>query len=325
MDLSALESISKILEKSLDFWGLILLLATALVVIGLVVEYWHDVQEFWVRRTWPMASFPWDKLTALAGGILVTIGVAGELLVTYKASRVETKLRENSHKIEALLTQKAGDAAASAKTAHDEANTVKLEADAIEKRLDAASTQLSVIERQVRVQGPRWKLLEVGKDEFIAKLKPFAGQKVFVMYCGRWGGVAPEPFRVTQDLLNFLTKRHQYGAGWNVSGGTWDLCPAGGGTSAGGNLIMTSLGSGKKVEDAAEALYEILNKLQISTIKLQTDPREANPNSLAVKFFGPGSPWQIAAKDPSVIVILVGDNPMFDLAGWNKRQKNHIK
>jgi hypothetical protein len=135
MDLSALESISKALEKSLDFWGLMLLFATALVVIGLVVEYWHDVQEFWMRLTWPMASFPWDKFTALAGGILVTIGVAGELLVTYKASRVETQLRENSHKIETFLTQKAGDAAASAKTAHDEADAVKGIAD--EARADA--------------------------------------------------------------------------------------------------------------------------------------------------------------------------------------------
>ena len=135
MELSALESISKALEKSLDFWGLMLLLATALVVIGLVVEYWHDVQEFWMRLSWPMAAFPWDKFTALAGGILVTIGVAGELLVTYKASRVETQLRENSHKIEALLTQEAGDAATSAKTAHDEADAVKGIAD--EARADA--------------------------------------------------------------------------------------------------------------------------------------------------------------------------------------------
>ncbi|HME34965.1 MAG TPA: hypothetical protein VKF84_06980 [Candidatus Sulfotelmatobacter sp.] len=135
MELSALESISKALEKSLDFWGLMLLFFTALVVVGLVVEYWHDVQEFWTRLTWPMASFPWDKFTALAGGILVTIGVAGELLVTYKASLVETQLRENSHKIETLLTQEAGDAATSAKTAHDEADSVKGIAD--EARADA--------------------------------------------------------------------------------------------------------------------------------------------------------------------------------------------
>jgi len=135
MDLSALEGISRALERSLDFWGLMLLLATAVVVIGLVVEYWHDVQEFWMRLTWPMAAFPWDKFTALAGGILVTIGVAGELLVTYKASSAETRLRENSHKIEGLLTQQAGSAATSARIAHDEAAAVKGIAD--EARADA--------------------------------------------------------------------------------------------------------------------------------------------------------------------------------------------
>jgi multidrug efflux pump subunit AcrA (membrane-fusion protein) len=135
MDLSALESISKALEKSLDFWGLLLLLSTAVVVFGLVVEYWHDVEEFWLIAHWPMAAFPWDKFKTLVGGILVTIGVAGELIVTYKASRVETQLRENSHRIEAFLTQQAGDAVQSAKMAHAEADAVKGMAD--EARADA--------------------------------------------------------------------------------------------------------------------------------------------------------------------------------------------
>jgi hypothetical protein len=135
MGLSALESISKALEKSVDFWGLVLLLSTAVVVFGLVVEYWHDVKEFWVIAHWPMAAFPWDKFKTLVGGILVTIGVAGELIVTYKASRVETQLRENSHRIEAFLTQQAGDAVQSAKTAHEEADAVKGIAD--EARADA--------------------------------------------------------------------------------------------------------------------------------------------------------------------------------------------
>jgi hypothetical protein len=138
MDLSELERISKALEKSLDFWGLLLLAATAFVVIGLVVEYWHDVKEFWIIVHWPMAAFPWDKFKTLIGGILVTIGVAGELFVTYRASRVETDLRNNSHKIEALLRQQAGDAAASAKIAHDEADAVKGIADAAKKDAEDA-------------------------------------------------------------------------------------------------------------------------------------------------------------------------------------------
>jgi hypothetical protein len=136
---------------------------------------------------------------------------------------------------------------------------------------------------------------------------------------------------VGQDLRDFLMpneQAHQYGAGWNVEGWTWDQCPAGGGTAfspMGGNVIVTSLASGKKVEDAAEALYEVLNKLQISTVKRKADPQQTTPNSPMVQIFGPGSPWEIAALAPSVIVILVGDNPMFDVAERTKPQKNSHK
>src|SRR5579863_9845229 len=114
MDLSALESASKALENSLDFRGWLLLSSTLLVVVGLILEYWHEVEEFSTLIRWPMAQFPWEKLRGLVGGMIVTLGVGGELIFTYMASRVETKLRDNSHRIEATLTKEAGDAKASA-------------------------------------------------------------------------------------------------------------------------------------------------------------------------------------------------------------------
>jgi len=316
MDLSSLEGIAKALEKSLDFWGSMLLLATALVVIGLVVEYWHDVQEFWVRLTWPMASFPWDKFTALVGGILVTIGVAGELLVTYKASRVETRLRENSHKIEALLTQKAGDAAASAKTAHDEADAVRKETDELTARLASAAKLLGLLEQDVRVQGPRWQLLEDNKGAFIATLKPFAGQRFILLTCGK--NPETESFRLGQELIDFLGK--QEGAGWELAGNTaWTRC-TNGGTGNGGNLITFNSTAGSGTKDSATALFDILAKLKISTVKLQAAPQMLQPGP-ALNLIGVDSPWALAIKDPTVVVLLVGPNPMFDLLGTSKRHK----
>jgi hypothetical protein len=103
MDSSALEIISKALESSLDFWGLLLLISTAVVVAGLIVEYRDETSEFWTLCRWPMSSFPWHKFRGLLGGILVTIGVAGELAFTYTASRVETKLRDNNHHVVSSL------------------------------------------------------------------------------------------------------------------------------------------------------------------------------------------------------------------------------
>jgi len=103
MDPSALESVSRTLESSLDCWGWSILGATFVVVIGLVIEYWEPVGDFIGELRRPAATFPWRKFWGLTGGILVTVGVAGELGFTYKASRVETKLRENNHKIEESL------------------------------------------------------------------------------------------------------------------------------------------------------------------------------------------------------------------------------
>jgi hypothetical protein len=74
-------------------------------VLGLVIEYWEPVHEFIEEWRRPAAAFPWRKVWGLAGGILVTVGVAGELGFTYKAYRVETNLRANSHQIELLLNQ----------------------------------------------------------------------------------------------------------------------------------------------------------------------------------------------------------------------------
>jgi len=152
MDLSALERVSKALEKSLDLWGLLLLGATAVVVFGLVIEYWHDAKEFWTIVHWPMAAFPLDKFKTLLGGILVTLGVAGELLFTYKASRVETDLRNNSHRIEALLTRQSGDAKDSAQKAQDSATIAEDKADAVGKQYDDLLKKYNAAERALEVE-----------------------------------------------------------------------------------------------------------------------------------------------------------------------------
>ncbi len=191
MDLSALESISKALEKSLDFWGLVLLLATALVVIGLVVEYWHDAKEFWIIVRWPMAAFPWDKFKTLVGGILVTIGVALELISTYKASRVETQLRENSHRIEAFLTQQVGDAAKSAQDAHD------LGADLLEK-YKAAEAEMTELKAE---KLPR-RLSSAQKATLLKRVAAF-GIKTIALTCAV--GSASESTETLDFELDFLS------------------------------------------------------------------------------------------------------------------------
>jgi hypothetical protein len=152
-----------------------------------------------------------------------------------------------------------------------------------------------------------------GRDKFITALKPFAGQRITVVSCGR--NSAPEPYKLEQELMGFLGSE---GAGWaSESYPRWDRCTSGA-TSVGGNLVTFSSTASDGVKDSATALGEVLNNLEISTITIPTSP-EGRQQTL--EFLGADSPWELAAKDPTAVILLVGTNPMFDLAGTNKRHK----
>jgi hypothetical protein len=105
-DLSFLEKAIKANEQSLDSVESWLFIATFLVVIGLVLEYWHPFVELRdAHRRRPL--FPWKKLLEIMGGVLVVIGVAGELMAQFYAARIETRIRSNTYQIETLLNGKA--------------------------------------------------------------------------------------------------------------------------------------------------------------------------------------------------------------------------
>jgi len=203
------------------------------------------------------------------------------------------------------LTQKAGDAAASAKTAHDEADAVRKETDELTARLASAAKLLGLLEQDVRVQGPRWRLLEDNRAALVDALKPFAGQRVTVVECGAWGKVETEPFKLAQETLDLLGDQ---GAGWSTSYASWVGYGTGGGSSSGGNLVTYRSTADKKVIDAADALTGAFNKVEISTIEIQTIQGGRQQ--------GADSPWELAKKDPTAAILLIGDNPMFDVAGW---------
>ena len=113
MDLSSLERIASNLEASLDSWGTWLSFFTLLVVVGLVLEYWYEVKKLATER-----PFRWKAFQELLGAVLVTVGVAGELLIQFKSSKIETAIRDVNHKIEASLNKQAADATNLAEAEH---------------------------------------------------------------------------------------------------------------------------------------------------------------------------------------------------------------
>jgi hypothetical protein len=201
------------------------------------------------------------------------------------------------------LNIEAGNAAESAKTAQSEADAVNKEADAISVRLGNDSKQLDKVEERVSAQGPRWELLNTGKEELVRSLKPYAGQKILVTACE---SQLTEPMATEMHLGDSLGSNQ---VDWKVRE-SWANCVPGGSDFTGwGILILTSAASEKAVKDAAGALSETLLKLNISSIHLEVD---ASPNSLALQIFGANSPWVWAHNDPTEVVVVVGDNPMWD-------------
>lgn len=104
MDKSALLSAISRDELSLDWYKLPLICATALVVIGLVLEYWPEFERFDIRQYNP------DLVKTLVGGIIVTAAIGGEVLLTFFAQGAETALRTDNKSYVSLIEKEASDA-----------------------------------------------------------------------------------------------------------------------------------------------------------------------------------------------------------------------
>jgi hypothetical protein len=159
MDASALDISITSLESSSDSLSCWLTVFTVLVVIGLIVEYWHDAVELLKKR-------PIEKklVHTIVGGTLITLGVAGELAVQYAAAGIEAKLRAVNHRVEAALLNAASDSNARAKgferdiaSANSAASLANERAGALEKeaadlRVKAVDAETALLKLRQRIQ-----------------------------------------------------------------------------------------------------------------------------------------------------------------------------
>ncbi len=119
--LLALESPSEIaasikrLESALESGSQRLAIATALVVLGLLIEYFDDVLEVIVAavrsarfgRFSDLRSLERKVVITVVGGVFVTAGVAAELRYEYKIGILESGLEAENGKLIAFLNEKA--------------------------------------------------------------------------------------------------------------------------------------------------------------------------------------------------------------------------
>jgi hypothetical protein len=298
--------------------------------IGAIIEYWEKLKLLallvckWIlRRINPTELCVLRKLAIHSlGPILVVIGIAGDFVFEGRAFILEDRQEEQSRRIIGSLSEKAATAESKADSAITKSDKLGNIEDTIQLRLDAASTELSGIEQRVRVQGPRWELLEDNQSEFIDAMMPFSGQPATIigMKCG--DAVQTEPRKLAWDLLNFLgmftTLKHN--PGWRGIYREWHTCKVWP-TAEGGNVIAVSSSASQAVKDAAKALCGTLNKIGISTMGYII-PDSPELRSQVDTDEGTDSPDSLALKDPTQVFIMVGINPgTVDTFGERKLHK----
>jgi hypothetical protein len=219
-DLSALQHKANGLETSLgslEFW---LTVMTGLVVLGLVVEYWHEIPEA-ISELRKERRWLWKPSCVITGAILITVGVSGELLMQFKASGKETDLRTTNDAIfgslntEAAKARKdAGDAIERAANANEQAGIANKSAEEANERAGKANERASELEIKAEELRKENLVLEsdlsprLFKDQSgaIKRLQPFANSQVQLEYL-----LDPEAKR-TAEQINFVLDA----AGWAV-------------------------------------------------------------------------------------------------------------
>src|SRR5438552_11254621 len=149
-DLPNLERLVNQYNHSLTVWTCLMLGSTFLVAVGLVAEYWEPFSEFIEELRWPMAVFRWEKFREIIGGILITVGVAGEFGFTVKVFFLENHLEETNRQIRDILTAELGTAEDHIRAIGELATTAK--SDASTALADAKSAGTSAGKALVKAQ-----------------------------------------------------------------------------------------------------------------------------------------------------------------------------
>jgi hypothetical protein len=238
----------------------------------------------------------------VASVLLIAIGVTGELGAGIEIASINgavrgksAELRSKSDQLVALVTQEAGDAADSAKTAHKEADAVA---------------------KQAAAQGPRAKLLTKAAPELAGELAPFAGQRVGLFVCGRQGTPDQETLDTWGVIANILgpdVVSGTIGAKWKeipTNLNFADGCGAARGLGQ-GVIVFVNKSASRGTMEAANALgHGLAEALPPSPNKMPSlvDPDFAK---LTVDrgFQDKNAPWVSPGLDPGLITVLIGAHP----------------
>jgi hypothetical protein len=270
------ELIKPFLLEGRSEWHTLLLLATIAVVVGVVLEAWeifHDVREEidhnrGITRTRPLTlsgeGIPviehrrtWMKTLGAVGWIFIVLGVAGEFEFDSMISDFDNGIRLIDDSLLKQARSESADSNISAALATEEA----ARADA--RTLREIDARLA-LEKQVKIQGPRWRLLDEAKPTLINDLKPYRGESTIILVCGSPNDRDEEKRRVVNTLWTIFQDKT---VGWKPDLKYNEQCV--GSFTIG---VFFDPKSEDKTRDAASKLAEDLRVLPFT-------PARAIPNS----------------------------------------------
>jgi polyhydroxyalkanoate synthesis regulator phasin len=305
--ITALESSSIPLERLLPWF-------TGLVALGVAMEFWVIWREYCnERKAWALGTIcapEKPSLTQFAVAtlsvLLITGGIVGELWVGIKITSFNgvlrsknAELRSDSDQLLALVTQQAGGAAQSAKTAHDEASMARQEADSFEQDIVSAKKQAADAESHlanalqqaadaerevIRLRGVMAdRILTPAQQATIAsRLVKYGPRTIDVLIVGSTGEIT----RITDMILAALAQ-----ARWTVGNRGNAL-----GATASGIFVGTVEGADPDTEEAANVLIGTLKMLGLAADRLASYPDKQLPTALTGN-------WNTNATAPIRIII----------------------
>ena len=188
MSIPTLQAAAHSLERSLDRLELWLAVMTGLVVVGLVLEYWHELPDA-IADLKKAKKWVWRPILLMSGAILITVGVGGELAIQFFASNVEANLRQKNDQIFVTLNNEAQQLRTDTEIAHKQAE---------DERMARVKIEQSVAWRTFN---------DAQQTTFASSLKPFAGH---LADCAFMGGDM-EAFSFSSDIAAALRR-----AQWKV-------------------------------------------------------------------------------------------------------------
>jgi len=237
--------------------------------------------------------------------MLLLLGVCEILAHVYSvrsATLKENAAAREASDLRAESDARIGEAQRGAAEANAKTEGLKLEVE--EQRQKTARFQQEAdqarlaLDKQVRAQGPRWRLLGEAAPSLQERLRSFSGQQAELVMCGPRNRIDPELNGVFQALMRILNEASPNSAGWKVRVHWDERCFSGPSID-----VSVDLRAGAKTRDAADVLGKELAKIipfsPSGAFHFKTEGVPiADP-----EFMGKDSVMAIVASHPDSVVI----------------------